>query len=66
MSPTTVQKLLNKSRLQAADNFLSGTWTISKDSLNWEKNLKVLEWAIQHSSGVKRQQYEQLLFHLVS
>ena len=65
MSPTTVQKLLNKTRLRAADNFLKGTWTISKDSLNWEKNLKILEWAIQHSSGVKRQQYEQLLFDLM-
>ncbi len=65
MSPTTVQKLLNRTRLQAADNFLKGTWTISKDSLNWEKNLKILEWAIHHSSGVKRQQYEQLLFDLM-
>ncbi len=64
MSPTTVQKLLNKTRLQAADNFLNGTWTISRDSLNWEKNLKILQWAIDHSSGVKRQQYEQLFFHL--
>lgn len=65
MSPTTVQKLLNRTRLQAADNFLKGTWTISKDSLNWEKNLKILEWAIHHSSGAKRQQYEQLLFDLM-
>lgn len=64
MSPTTVQKLLNKTRIQAADNFLSGTWTISRDSLNWEKNLKILQWAIDHSSGSKRQQYEQLFFKL--
>lgn len=64
MSPTTVQKLLNKTRLQAADNFLNGTWTISRDSLNWEKNLKILQWAIDHSTGVKRQQYEQLFFRL--
>ena len=64
MSPTTVQKLLNKTRLQAADNFLNGTWTISRDSLNWEKNLKILQWAIDHSTGIKRQQYEQLFFRL--
>ena len=66
MSPTTVQKLLNKTRLQAADNFLNGTWALSKESLNWEKNLKILEWAIDHSNGVKRQQYEQLMLKLLT
>lgn len=66
MSPTTVQKLLNKTRLQAADNFLNGTWTLSRNSMNWEKNLKILQWAIDHSSGVKRQKYEQLMFRLLS
>ncbi len=60
MSPTTVQKLLNRSRLQAADNFVNGIWPLSKDSINWEKNLKLLQWAIQHSTGIKRQQYEAL------
>lgn len=66
MSPTTVQKLLNKTRLQAADNFLNGTWALSKESLNWEKNLKILEWAIDHTTGVKRQQYEQLMLKLLT
>ena len=64
MSPTTVQKLLNRSRLQAADNFVNGIWPLSKDSINWEKNLKLLQWAIQHSTGIKRQQYETLLYRV--
>lgn len=61
MSPTTVQKLLNRSRIQAADNFVNGTWPLSKESINWKKNLNILRWAIRHSEGSKKKQYEELL-----
>ena len=36
MSPTTVQKLLNEARLLAADNLVSGMWTVDKASANYQ------------------------------
>ena len=58
--------LLLPLRLPAQSLSLNGTWTLSRNSMNWEKNLKILQWAIDHSSGVKRQKYEQLMFRLLS
>ena len=61
MSPTTVQKLLNQARLQAVDKFMNGTWSISKDSVNWPRNLEVIRWAAKHTTGLKQQQYNAFL-----
>lgn len=61
MSPTTVQKLLNQSRLRAADNFVSGVWHMSPESVNWSKNLQIMQWAIKHSTGEKQQAYQDFL-----
>ena len=54
MSPTTVQKLLNEARLIAADNLVQGVWSASPDSANYQKNLDVLAWAAQHTTGEKK------------
>lgn len=60
MSPTTVQKLLNEARLIAADNLVQGVWSASPDSANYQKNLDVLAWAAQHTTGEKKAACEQL------
>ena len=60
MSPTTVQKLLNDARIIAADNLVKGVWSASPDSANYQKNLDVLAWAAQHTTGEKKAACEQL------
>lgn len=60
MSPTTVQKLLNAARFLAADNLVSGTWSADPAAASYQKNLAVLAWAAEHSTGEKKAGYEAL------
>ena len=61
MSPTTVQKLLNQARLTAARKLLSGEWQLSKDSPNYQKNLEVMRWAVEHTKGEEQQNLKMFL-----
>lgn len=64
MSPTTAQKLLNQSRIFVAENFLNGTWQMSRNSANWDKDLSLIKWVIKHTTGAKQQEYKNFLASL--
>lgn len=61
MSPTTVQKLLNKARMKAAESILNGETTVSEDSDRRSKDLSVVEWAAGHSKGGMKQKFTEFL-----
>lgn len=61
MSPTTVQKLLNQFRLEAARKLVSGEWELSDTDGHYEQNLAVLKWAAEHSEGEEKQSFLALL-----
>ena len=64
MSPTTVQKLLNQARREAAANILCGNTDMSPDAPRREENMGILRWAVKHSTGHTKAQYEELLARL--
>ena len=61
MSPTTVQKLLNIARREAADNIVEGNLDMSPDSPNFFKHLKILKWAMEHSESPVKEVYGEFL-----
>lgn len=50
MSPTTVQKLLNQARLEAARKIRSGAWELKEGDEHYEQNLAILKWAETHAA----------------
>ena len=65
MSPTTVQKLLNQARREAAANILCGNTDMSPGAPRREENLNILRWAVKHNTGHTKVQYEELLARLL-
>ncbi|MBR2214319.1 MAG: hypothetical protein IJ849_01015 [Selenomonadaceae bacterium] len=55
MSPTTVQKLLNLTRLQAVEEIVAGAAPPT------EENLKLLRWAAEHGDEDRQEVYRELL-----
>lgn len=64
MSPTTVQKLLNESRIAAADKLVSGEYAFLRGAADYEKKREVLIWARDHEKAAqKKKTYEMRLEH---
>jgi transposase len=64
MSPTTVQKLLNESRVAAADKLVSGEYAFLRGAADYEEKREVLIWARDHEKEPqKKKAYEARLEH---
>ena len=61
MSPSTVQKLLNETKLRMAEKFFNGEMPLLKDSPYWQKNIALLRWAVKRMRGKKRQECEKFV-----
>ena len=61
MSPSTVQKILNRVRLSVAEKMLKGELMLSPDSPTYSKSLDVLRWAMRNTKGEAQEKYRQFL-----
>ncbi len=61
MSPSTVQKLLNRVRFQVADKLVAGELPLTPDSFAYAPSLDVLRWAMKNSSGELQEKYRAFL-----
>ena len=65
MSPSTVQKILNRVRLRVADDLVSGVLPLSPESGTYAQSLDVLRWALKNSTGEKQEQYRMFLHNVL-
>lgn len=61
MSPSTVQKILNRVRMKVAKKMLDGELLLSLESPIYAKSLDVLRWAMKNSEGEEQEKYRQFL-----
>ena len=61
MSPSTVQKLLNETKMKTAEQIFAGELPLNRESPYWQKNIALLRWAVKRMSGAKRQTCERFV-----
>ena len=61
MSPSTVQKILNRVRLHVADDLVNGVLPLDPESGTYAQSLEVLRWAVKNSTGEKQDKYRTFL-----
>ena len=61
MSPSTVQKILNRVRFQVADKLVAGELSLTPDPFAYGPSLDVLRWAMKNSEGELQEKYRTFL-----
>lgn len=65
MSPSTVQKILNRVRLRVADDLVNGVLPLNPESGTYSQSLEILRWAVKNSTGEKQEKYRMFLHEVL-
>lgn len=65
MSPSTVQKILNRVRLRVADDLVNGVLPLNPESGTYSQSLEILRWAVKNAAGEKQEKYRMFLHEVL-